>query len=210
MEIAELFERVISNSEYEGNFAFDSLLDHMQETGQSGFALEEDGRKNFFLIFVGGEPEGAALIEERGMLFGDKAVLLLKREGVMRLFVVEGEFAEALAARCKVYDKSHLKRSFSEELPQMGGNTQTMGRLCVVIKKNDEMQSGVRIELRKGRQVIGGDITAGDGKICFKVMNGLYDCLVTDRDQKSYKYRISFQDSYTLSEIDIGGAKSNE
>ena len=92
----------------------------------------------------------------------------------------------------------------------MGGNTQTMGRLCVVIKKNDKMQSGVRIELRKGRQVIGGDITAGDGKICFKVMNGLYDCLVTDRDQKSYKYRISFQDSYTLSEIDIGGAKSNE
>jgi hypothetical protein len=204
MQIADLFDQVISNSEYAGNFEFDKLLEHMHTTLQSGLGIEENGSKNFILIFVKGEPEGAALIEDSGMLFGDKAIYLLKQNEIFKLFLVESEFAESLAARCKVYDKSHLKKILSKDLPTLGGNFQSLGKLCVVVKKENILQSGMRVSLRKGRQVLASDITAGDGRACFKVMNGAYDCVILDREQKSYKFRVEFNDAFSESEINLG------
>jgi hypothetical protein len=205
MEIAELFDRVLNNSEYIGNYGFESLLDHMADNQQSGLAVTGGEKKHFILIFVKGEPEGAALIEEKGMLFGDKVIFLLQHDEMFKLFLVEPEFSESLAARCKVYDKSHLKRKLATEIPTFGGNQVTLGKLCIVVKRKDSLQSGMRVSLRKGRQVLASDITAIDGRVCFKVLNGMYDCVILDREQKTYRFRVDFKDDYSESLIDLGG-----
>ncbi|MDT8357806.1 MAG: hypothetical protein RQ758_04795 [Methanomicrobiaceae archaeon] len=205
MQIAEIFNKIITNSEFSGDYSFDDLIDHMRSQGLSGLGVAEVGSQHHILIFVHGEPEGAVLIEEKGMLFGDKAVFLLTQFDTYRLFVIDPEIGESLAARCKIYNRSHLKGKITEEIPVFGGVQKTLGRICVVIKKQDAVQNGVRVSLRKGRQVLASDITAGDGRACFKVLNGTYDCVVIDREQKMYRFRVDFKEPFTESVIDIGG-----
>ncbi|NYT05752.1 MAG: hypothetical protein GKC04_05195, partial [Methanomicrobiales archaeon] len=172
MQLADLFDNVISNSKYAGTFGFDDLLEYMEKNRQTGLALAEQGAKNIILIFVRGEPEGATLIDEEGMLFGDKAIYLLEHTEQFKLFLIEPRFGESLAARCKIYGKSHLRQQLAEDLPQVGGRMQLLGKLCIVVKKDGSLQSGMRVSIRKGRQVLSNDITAIDGKVCFKLVNG--------------------------------------
>jgi hypothetical protein len=210
MQIAELFERVISNSKYIGNFAFDDLMQQMQSPIQSGLAIAEEGSKNYILVFVKGEPEGAALIDENGVLFGNKAVYLLNQNAVFKLFLIDGEFGESLAASCKVYDKSHLRKSITEELPTVGGKKQTLGKLCIIVRKNGELQQGMRVSIRRGRQVLASDVTTVDGRVCFKLLNGRYDCVVMDRLQNLYRFMIDFKDRFVETVVDVGGVNEHE
>lgn len=210
MEIADLFEKVIANSHYAGNFEYDDLLQYMQSTGQNGMALAEEASNNFILIFVRGEPEGAAYIDEHGLLFGNRAVYLLDHTKVFRLFLVESEFVESLAARCKVYDKSHLRRRLGKNLPTLGGKKRMLGTLCIFVVRGDTTAAGVRVLLRKGRLVIGTDITGEDGRVCFKVLNDRYDIIVTDRARKVYKFMVEFTGQFSESQVDISGEGSDE
>jgi hypothetical protein len=210
MHIADLFDKVISSSKYAGDFAFDVLLGYMRENQQSGLALAEKGRKNFILVFVNGEPEGATIIDDTGMLFGDKAVYLLEHTEVFKLFLIDPKFGESLAARCKIYERSHLRKQLSVDLPAIGGNKQTLGKLCIVVKKADTLQSGMRVSIRKGRQVLASDITTVDGKVCFKLVNGMYDCVVENRSQSVSRFVVDFHERYSESVIDVGGRAEND
>jgi hypothetical protein len=205
MQIAEIFNKIITNSEYSGDYPFDDLIDHMRSQGLSGVGVAKVGPQHHILIFVRGEPEGAVLIEEKGMLFGDKAVFLLTHTDQYRLFAIDPEIGESLAARCKVYNRSHLKGKITEKIPVFGGSQKTLGKICVTIKKQEAVQNGMRVSLRKGRQIIASEITASDGRVCFKVLNGTYDCVVVDREQKMYRFRVDFKEPFTESVIDIGG-----
>ena len=205
MQIADLFDRVISNSKYEGNYRFDELIDFMSSTKKTGLAFAENGSRNVILIFVSGEPEGAAIIDESGMLFGNKAVYLLQQTEIFKLFLTEKHFGESIAARCKIYDKIHLRKRISDDLPTLGGRMSSLGKLCIIVKKEGELQTGMRVTIRKGRQVLASDITAGDGKVCFKLQNGTFDCVVVDKAQTVHRFMLDFRERYGESVIDIGG-----
>jgi hypothetical protein len=206
MQIADLFDKVISNSKYEGNYAFNDLIEHMRVSQQSGLAIAEEGTKNIILIFVRGEPEGATLIEDSGVLFGNKALYLLKHDEIFKVFLTEHLFSESLAARCRVHDKIHLKKRLSNDLPIIGGATQSLGKLCIIVKREDSLQSGMRVTIRKGRQVLASDITAVDGKVCFKLQNGTYDCVVVDKTQNLHRFMLDFRERFGETVIDLGGA----
>jgi hypothetical protein len=207
MQMADLFDKVINNSKYAGNYEFDDLMEYMHSTQQSGLAIAEEGLRNFILIFVSGEPEGATLIDNNGMLFGNKAVYLLKHNEIFKLFLIEPEFGESLAARCKVHDKSHLRSRLSDDLPTFGGRNDTLGKLCILVKNGGKIASGMRVSIRKGRQVLASEIIGADGKICFKLINGSYDCIIEDRAQKMHRYVIDFREGDMQSVIDLEGER---
>lgn len=206
MQISDLFDKVISNSQYEGNYAFEDLIEHLRVSQQSGLAIAEEGTKNIIVIFVRGEPEGATLIEDSGVLFGNKALYLLKHDEVFKLFLTEDVFSESLAARCRVHDKIHFKKPLSNDLPTIGGSTSSLGKLCIIVKRDGTLQSGMRVTIRKGRQVLASDITATDGKVCFKLQNGTYDCVVVDRTQNLHRFMLDFRERFGETVIDLGGA----
>jgi len=206
MQISDLFDKVISNSKYEGNYAFEDLIEHMRVSQKSGLAIAEEGTKNTIVVFVRGEPEGATLIEESGVLFGNKALYLLKHDEIFKLFLTEDVFSESLAARCRVHDKIHFKKRLSEDLPIIGGSNSSLGKLCIIIKREGTLQSGMRVTIRKGRQVLASDITATDGKVCFKLQNGTYDCVVVDRTHNLHRFMLDFRERFGETVIDLGGA----
>ena len=206
MQIADIFDKVISNSKYEGNYAFNDLLEHMSASKQSGLAIAEEGTKNIILVFVRGEPEGATLIEDSGVLFGNKALYLLKHNEIFKVFLTEHLFSESLAARCRVHDKIHFKPGLSEDLPNIGGSKNPLGKLCIIINRDGALQSGMRVTIRKGRQVLASDITAIDGKVCFKLQNGTYDCVVVDRAHNLHRFMLDFRERFGETVIDLGGA----
>jgi hypothetical protein len=49
------------------------------------------------------------------------------------------------------------------------------------------------------------DMTTGDGKVCFRLINGRYDCMVIDRENELYPFMVDFKDRHAETEIDIGG-----
>lgn len=205
MDVNNVIDEVLGASKYIGDFSFDELLKTASSALVDGVAVSEESNQKFIIIFEKGELSGVILLDEKGALFGEQAALMLQNRDLFELFAAEPSIVSALAARSRVFDTLHILRRLSDDLPSIGGKKQRPGVLCLVIQREGVLQSGMRVTVRKGRQIIGSDITTEDGKACFKLLNGRYDCVVLDRSQESYTFMIDFKDRYTESIIDIGG-----
>ncbi|WP_157200301.1 hypothetical protein [Methanogenium cariaci] len=57
--------------------------------------------------------------------------------------------------------------------------------------------------MRKGRQLLLSEVTGPDGIVAFKLVNGIYDCIIVDRSGTVHKYRIEFNDELIDTVIEI-------
>ncbi len=206
--VSALLNKVIENSKYVGEFEFREILNFTKTIGTSGIAVYENVRKKYILIFVKGEVNGAILIDEKGTLFGDKVLYLLEKSGIYKLYSTSDKISESIVARCRIYDKCHLYPLFSRELPSIGTkNRKIMGKLTILIKSGDQYLQGMRVTIKRGKQVITTDSTTTDGSVSFKILNGNYDCIVKNREKQSEIFKIDFFGRDSEVEIDLNGVK---
>ncbi len=206
MDVRGLIDEIIGRSTYLGNSSLDEMLRHATERTISGLGVAGNGNAIFVLAVVGGEPEGALFADEKGSLFGDKAVLQIDGSEEFRLYQVALPVLDALVARCRIYDRSHLKKSALADIPTIeSGMQQRIGVLCLTVVNHGRPVGGVHVSLRKGKLVIATDMTTSDGSVCFKLLSGRYTCIVSDKTGDLTRFVIDFAEARHESVVDIGG-----
>jgi hypothetical protein len=204
-EIIQIIDEVLSTSAYVASYSYSELMDYAASHALNGIGVNDENDRKFYIIFEAGAPEGVIFSDSKGTLFGDKASILLTGQETFELFDVSQSIVSALASRCRIFDKSHVKKRLDDDLPSFGGIHRSPGILCLTLAKEGVPQPGIRVSIKKGRQIIASDITTTDGKVCFKLLNGTYDCMAVDRAQDIYTFMVDFNDRYAESVIEIGG-----
>ncbi|MDD2472370.1 MULTISPECIES: carboxypeptidase-like regulatory domain-containing protein [unclassified Methanoculleus] len=207
MEINDLMDEILLQSAYEGRFTLDELLHHSSVHPPTGIAVSKEKTHAFFLLLLGGEPDGAIFVDERGTLFGDAAALHLSGNEEFELFQVMPQIVDALVSRCRVFEKSHLKKNGRLDIPTIGAPTrQRIGVLCLTVRDNSGTPlAGAQVSIRKGKVVMTSDVTDSGGKVCFRLLNGRYMCVVSDRTGERTRCIIEFHEPQVESCVDIGG-----
>jgi hypothetical protein len=195
MKIQDLIENILKGSQYMGTFTLPELFKFIQAGSVSGIAESKEGEKDLFLAIINGEPEGAIFLDERGELYGDKAVMMVTGHEKFVLCEVKPDIVEAVVMGCRIFEKSHLRKSISYVLPEIGKKSQGMGVLRLVIQRDHELQNGIRVSIRRDGKIVGSDVTTEDGSVGFKVLHGDYDCIVQDRNQQITSFRIKFNET---------------
>ncbi len=195
MKIRDLIENILKGSQYLGTFTMPELFTFIKAGSVSGIAVAKEGGKEYYLAIIGGEPEGAIYIDEKGELYGDKAVMLITGHEKWVLCDVKPDIVEAVVMGCRIFEKSHLRKSITYVIPEIGKKSQGIGQLHLIINRDREPQNGVRVSIRKEGKVVGSDVTTSDGSVGFRVMYGDYDCIVQDRSQVITSFHIRFSEA---------------
>jgi len=204
-EIIQIIDEVLSTSTYVASYGYPELMEYADSHAVNGIGVNDENDRKFYIVFEAGTPEGVIFTDSKGTLFGDKAAILLTGQEAFELFEVSQPVVNALASRCRIFDRSHVKKRLDEDLPSFGGIHRSPGILCLTLAREGVPQQGIRVSIKKGRQIIASDITTTDGKVCFKLLNGTYDCTAIDRSQETYTFMVDFNDRYAESVIEIGG-----
>ena len=204
-EIIQIIDEVLSTSTYVASYGYPELMEYADSHAVNGIGVNDENDRKFYIVFEAGAPEGVIFTDSKGTLFGDKAAILLTGQEAFELFEVSQPVVNALASRCRIFDRSHVKKRLDEDLPSFGGIHRSPGILCLTLAREGVPQQGIRVSIKKGRQIIASDITTTDGKVCFKLLNGTYDCTAIDRSQETYTFMVDFNDRYAESVIEIGG-----
>ncbi|KAF1075579.1 hypothetical protein [Methanogenium sp. MK-MG] len=203
MNIENDIRNVVEHAQYAGEYESEDLINKMKASGRSGLAVSIGGKDQCLLIFVDGTVEGAALMGKEGNLYGDKAIYLHDNNLKFKIYLTEKSITESVAAGCRIYDKGHIQSCHLEEIPKIGEQKKGRGVIRLHIISGDEPLAGARVSMRKGRQLLLSEITGPDGIVAFKLVNGIYDCIIVDRSGTVYKYRIEFNDELIDTVIEI-------
>jgi hypothetical protein len=203
MKIQELIGTLLAGSTRLGTYTLPELIKFVQSKNISGIAVAVSGDREFDLAIVGGEPEGAILIEEKGTLYGDKAVMLLSGSEKFELYDVKHDFVEAVAVGCRILEKGHIRKSSMDIIPEIGKKADGLGVLSIAVQRSGEPQNGVRVSVRKDGQMICSDITTQNGTVGFKILYGKYDCVVQDRTMMIHTFHIIFDPGHTRITLEI-------
>ena len=196
MDIIDLMGQILKQSEYEGRFTLDEVLHYSSVHSLTGIGVSGEGAHAFYLVLYGGEPDGAILVDEKGTLFGDAAVLHLTGGETFDLSRVSPPVIEALVSRCRV------------DIPTIGTPIrQRVGILCLTVRGGEEPLGGAHVSIRKGKLVITSDVTDSKGRVCFRLLNGRYMCVVSDRNTERTRCIIEFHEPQVEMCVDIGGTE---
>jgi hypothetical protein len=171
------------------------LFSFIKAGSVNGIAVSKEAGKELYLAILSGEPEGAIFIDEKGELYGDKAVILITGHEKFVLCDVKPDIVEAVVMGCRIFEKTHLRKSITYVIPEIGKKSGGIGQLRLVINREKEPQNGVRVSIRKEGKVVGSDVTTADGSVGFRVMYGDYDCIVQDRSQVITSFHIRFTET---------------
>jgi hypothetical protein len=196
MKIQELLEKILKGSQYLGTFDLLELLQHASARSINGLAVAKGDGRDLYLAFIAGEAEGAIYTDEKGVLFGDNAVLMIQPKEKFVLTENRPDVVEEIVMGSRIFDKNRLKKSISYDIPEIGGPIGGMGVLSITVKKEGVPQNGIRVSIRKDGRILGSDITTSDGTVRFRIAFGVYDCIVQDKAQMVTKYRIEFDASH--------------
>jgi hypothetical protein len=196
MKIDELLEKIQKGSQYLGTYDLLELMQYASARGINGIAIAKGDGRNLYLALIAGEAEGAIYIDEKGVLFGDKAVLMIQAKEKFVLTENRPDIVEQLVMGSRIFDKNRLKKSISYNIPEIGGPGGGIGILSITVNKEGVPQNGVRVSIRKDGRVLGSDITTNDGTVRFRIAFGVYDCIIQDKAQVVTKYRIEFDASH--------------
>jgi len=197
MKIDELLENVLKGSQYLGTYDLLELMQYASARGINGIAIAKGDGRNLYLALIAGEAEGAIYIDEKGVLFGDKAILMIQQKEKYVLTENTPDVVEELVMGSRIFDKNRLKKSISSNIPEIGGPGGGIGVLSITVKREGVPQNGVRVSIRKDGRILGSDITTSDGTVRFRIAFGVYDCIVQDKAQMVTKYRIEFDASHS-------------
>ena len=208
MAINDLVDEILEQSTHEGCFTLSELLHYSNIHSLTGMGISKDSTHTFFLVFSRGEPDGAVFADEKGTLFGDSAVLHLADGEEFDLYLVAPPIADALVSRCRVFEKSHLKRNGRLDIPTIGAPTrQRVGVLCLTVYDGQTPLAGAHVSVRKGKLVITSDVTDSGGRVCFRLLNGRYMCVVSDRTGERTRCIVEFHEPQVETRVDIGGTE---
>jgi len=195
MKIKDMLGTIISNAKSRGTFGTPDMIRQAKEGNVTGIAVATDDDRNMYLGIINGEIEGAVMVDEKGELFGDKAVMHITRKEQFALYDVDKEIVDAVVMGCRVFDKSHFRTTESYELPEFGKKSTGIGNLSLKIQHSNEPQNGIRVSIRKDGIIVGSDTTTGDGGVGFRAMYGNYDVVLQDRNGMITTRRITFNES---------------
>ena len=208
MEIYDLMGEILRQSTSEACFTLDELLRYTGSNPMTGIGVFEKKDDSFFLFFSGGEPDGAMFVDAKGTLFGDSAILRLAGEEEFEFFTVAPSIVDALVSRCRIFDKSHLKKNGRLEIPTVGTATrQRIGMLSLIVRNGRMPLAGAHVAIRKGKLVMTSDVTDSEGKVCFRLLNGRYMCVVSDRIGERARRIVEIYESQVEAYVDIGGTE---
>jgi len=212
MDVNDIIGTVVGSSECLGDYFFDDLLDYARSNGVSGLALCLDERYRFILLFAGGDPEGAIFSDDRGILYGDKAAFMGNEMGVadkkrqFRLYALGSQVTSDLTSRCRLYDKTSLKKGFRMSVPEIGAKkAHGPGVICITVLENSAPGKGVRVTIRKDRHLVGSDSTLGDGRVCFKLLAGIYEYILFDGARECGRGVFDLHDRHADLVVEITG-----
>ncbi|MDD1684671.1 MAG: hypothetical protein LUQ19_02135 [Methanoregula sp.] len=203
MKIQEIIGTLLAGSTRLGTYTLPELMQLAQSKEINGIAVAVTGDREFDLVIMGGEPEGAILIEEKGALYGDKAVMLLTGTEKFELYDVKPDLVEAVVLGCRILEKGHIRKSGMDIIPEIGKKSDGLGVLSIAVQRSGEPQNGVRVSIRKEGQMICNDITTQNGTVGFKLLFGKYDCVVQDRSMMIHTFHIIFDPGHTRITLEI-------
>jgi hypothetical protein len=195
MKIQDMIEKILTASPPLGTFPLPELLPFAAKGSCNGIAVTKENEKQQYLAFLSGEAEGAIFIDEKGTLFGDKAVMLITGAESFTLYEVNPELVDAVVAGCRFFEKSRLKKGNINNIPEFGRKSDGIGVYSITIQRNNIPQNGVRVSIRKEGRIVGSDITTEDGSVGFKILHGKYDVIVQDRNQQLTPFHVHFDES---------------
>jgi hypothetical protein len=202
MKIQELIGTILAGSTRLGTFTLSELIRFTQSKSTNGIAVAVRENREFDLAILDGEPEGAILLDEKGTLYGDKAVMLLTGTEMFELYDVKRDLVEAVVMGCRILEKGHIRKSSMDMIPEIGKKSDGLGVLSVAVQRNGEPQNGVRVTIRKEGQMITNDITT-NGTVDFKLLYGKYDCVVQDRAMMISTFHIIFDIGHSRITLEI-------
>ena len=203
MKIQELIGTLLAGSTRLGSFTLPELVKFTQSKSVNGIAVAVSGDREFDLAILDGEPEGAILIEEKGTLYGDKAVMLLSGNEKFELYDVKRDLVEAVAMGCHILEKGHICKSSMDIIPEIGRKSDGLGVLSIAVQRNGEALNGIRVSIRKDGVMICNDITTQNGTVGFKLLYGKYDCIVQDRAMMISTFHIIFDVGHSRITLEI-------
>lgn len=203
MDIENDIRNVVEHAQYAGEYESEDLIRKMKASGRSGLSVSIGGKEQYLLIFVDGAVEGAAILGNEGNLYGDKAVYLLDKSLKFKIYLTENSIAESVAAGCRIYDKGHIQSSHLDEIPEIGEHKKGRGVIRLQMISGGKPLAGARVSMRRGRQLLLSEVTGPDGVVAFRLINGIYDCIIVDRSGTVHKYRIEFNDELIDTVIEI-------
>ena len=202
MKIQEIIATLISGSPPLGTFTMSDLLEFSRSNSIDGMAVAKDSGREFDLAILAGEPEGAVFSDEKGSLYGDKAVLLISGNESFALYRVNADLIKEVIAGCRIQQKGHLTNRM-DKIQEIGRKSEGLGVLTLTILRNNKPQNGVRVTIRNNGQTVGSDITTQDGSVGFKLLYGMYDCIVQDRNQKITSFHLQFHETNAKMSLDL-------
>src|SRR5512137_2655232 len=135
MKIQELIGKILAGSTRLGTYTLPELITVAQSKSINGIAVAVSGDREFDLAFLDGDPEGAILIEEKGTLYGDKAVMLLSGNEKFDLYDVKRDLVEAVAMGCRILEKGHICKTGMDIIPEIGKKSDGLGVLAIAVQR---------------------------------------------------------------------------
>ncbi|MDD3976649.1 MAG: hypothetical protein PHI15_00670 [Methanomicrobium sp.] len=198
MQMAELFEKAITNSKYLGDFEYGKLLDYIDDKNLNAVATNDNKKGSIILIFVDGEAAGAAQIDDYGMLYGDKVIYSLDKSGTFKLYTTEKNLADSLAARTRIFDKKYLKpEKFSSDLQDIKSFSTKPSKIKFIVIKDEKPLTGVKVILKKDNAPGTYDYTSFDGSCGFVLQGGDYLCSIIENEETEHSYHIKLEGKST-------------
>jgi len=96
MDLQEILDNVLKGSKYLGTFPLADILVTSASRHLSALAVAKEGKRQYYLAFLNGEPEGAVYVDPEGALFGDSAVSHIREANQYVLCDVKPEIIDAL------------------------------------------------------------------------------------------------------------------
>ncbi len=203
MKIQEIIGTLLAGSTRLGTYTLPELIQSVQSKKTNGIAVAVSGDREFELAILDGEPEGAILIEEKGTLYGDKAVMLISGTEKFELYEVKRDYVESVVMGCRILEKGHLRMKGMNIIPEIGKKSDGLGVLSITVQRNGDPLNGVWVSIRRDMQMFCNDVTTQNGTVGFKLLYGKYDCVVQDRAMMISTFPIIFDAGHTRITIEI-------
>lgn len=79
--------------------------------------------------------------------------------------------------------------------------------LSLIVRDGRMPLAGAHVAIRKGKLVMTSDVTDSEGKVCFRLLNGRYMCVVSDRIGERARRIVEIYEPQVEAYVDIGGTE---
>ncbi len=111
MKIDDLIKNIHKGSKCLGTFPLHELFQFASSRSYNGIAVAKEDDREYYIAFLSGELEGAIYMDKKGTIYGDAAGKMISGHERFDFYEITPDIVETIVMRCRIYEKSHLKRS---------------------------------------------------------------------------------------------------